>query len=306
MHYPEGPIAIVDHLVLTPNTRGYGAFFSFCDLIAGYLEQRRIAFDHVVAEVMLSERQIASNLKPRLHALEIAKSLVAKYSDPRPAGAGVFHLWNRYNCQLAVQFVEYRQELSLRDLAIFQGGQRDNEPEPFPLRVRQILCALALNSGFGVEVAEAPPEEAYKVIVKQLMNLAHPERDDFLQALVAQWRIGVRAVFLQNVMNNLKTIVSISTDNSWQILAWAYQEAKGLARETDSIVLKKALLESPNAAEKLSELDKTSMVNRLEHDLSPMGRLALRSANWDLDHAMKDSRMWRDAGMISLGFFRIL
>lgn len=89
MHYPEGPIAIVDHLVLTPNTRGYGAFFSFCDLIAGYLEQRRIAFDHVLAEVMLSEKQIASNLKPlllvrlmRLVGFRVAK---ARYWAPDPS-----------------------------------------------------------------------------------------------------------------------------------------------------------------------------------------------------------------------------
>lgn len=66
MHYPEGPIGIIDHLVVAPNMRGYGAFFSFCDLIAGWLEDRQVAFDHVVAEVMMDERHVASTIKPQL------------------------------------------------------------------------------------------------------------------------------------------------------------------------------------------------------------------------------------------------
>jgi len=66
MLYPSGPIGIIDHLVVAPNFRGYGGFFSFCDLIARHLEERRIAFDHILAEVMLSDRQVASTIKPML------------------------------------------------------------------------------------------------------------------------------------------------------------------------------------------------------------------------------------------------
>lgn len=89
MHYPEGPLGIIDHLVVSPNMRGYGAFFSFCDLIATYLEQRRIAFDHIVAEVMLSEKQIASTIKPLLlvRLMRVVGFRVAKvrYWAPDPA-----------------------------------------------------------------------------------------------------------------------------------------------------------------------------------------------------------------------------
>ncbi|TAJ33644.1 hypothetical protein [Bosea sp. (in: a-proteobacteria)] len=66
MFYPDGPIGIIDHLVVAPNLRGYGGFFSFCDLIARHLEGQRISFDHIVAEVMLNERHVASTIKPTL------------------------------------------------------------------------------------------------------------------------------------------------------------------------------------------------------------------------------------------------
>jgi hypothetical protein len=88
MFYPDGPIGIVDHLVVAPNLRGYGAFFSFCDLIAAYLESRRMLFDHVIAEVLLNERHIAATIKPallvrlmRLVGFRVAKT---RYWAPDP------------------------------------------------------------------------------------------------------------------------------------------------------------------------------------------------------------------------------
>jgi hypothetical protein len=89
MFYPAGPIGIIDHLVVAPNLRGYGGFFSFCDLIARHLEDRRIAFDHIIAEVMLNERHVATTIKPallvrlmRLVGFRVAKT---KYWAPDPS-----------------------------------------------------------------------------------------------------------------------------------------------------------------------------------------------------------------------------
>lgn len=66
MYYPEGRLAIIDHLVVAPGHRGYGGFFSFCDLLTRYFEEKRITFDHLVAEVMLDDRNLASHLKPNI------------------------------------------------------------------------------------------------------------------------------------------------------------------------------------------------------------------------------------------------
>jgi len=88
MHFPEGPLAIIDHLVIAPNMRGYGAFFSFCDLIAGYLEKQSLTVDYVIAEVMLDDQHMASTIKPtlllrlmRLVGFRIAK---VRYWAPDP------------------------------------------------------------------------------------------------------------------------------------------------------------------------------------------------------------------------------
>jgi hypothetical protein len=89
MYYPEGPIGIVDHLVIAPNLRGYGGFFSFCDLIASYLERQRIALDHIISEIMLDDRSLASNVKPavlvRMMRLIGFKAAKTAYWAPDPA-----------------------------------------------------------------------------------------------------------------------------------------------------------------------------------------------------------------------------
>lgn len=53
MYYPETMLIIIDHMVVAPNMRGYGAFYAFCDMIATYIEQQRILYDHVCAEVII-------------------------------------------------------------------------------------------------------------------------------------------------------------------------------------------------------------------------------------------------------------
>lgn len=112
MYYPDGPIGIVDHLVVAPNLRGYGGFFSFCDLIAAHLEHKRTLFDHIVAEVMLNERHMASSFKPvllvrlmRLVGFRVAKTL---YWAPDPA-----IVTNPKGCRAALLFASQpeRQEL---------------------------------------------------------------------------------------------------------------------------------------------------------------------------------------------------
>ncbi len=89
MYYPEGPIGIVDHLVIAPNLRGYGGFFNFCDLIASYLEKQRIALDHIISEITLDDRSLASNMKPivlvRMMRLIGFKAAKTAYWAPDPS-----------------------------------------------------------------------------------------------------------------------------------------------------------------------------------------------------------------------------
>jgi hypothetical protein len=66
------------------------------------------------------------------------------------------------------------------------------------------------------------------------------------------------------------------------------------------------MLDIPAIAERLRDIEASNANDRLEQDLSPTGRLILRSANWDLSQASREELLWKDAGMISLGFFRII
>lgn len=237
-----------------------------------------------------------------------ADALINEVADRSQPGIGAFKMWNRHSCELAVQFVEHQRELALRHLAVTQGGgEADAQSwEDVPRRVQQVACALAVDADLASKLSEVTLDSAYQEIVKRLMNYSQPERIDYLRALVVQWRIGDHAVFLENVIANLDVLVADSTPEAWQFIVWAYQEAQVLKRTADTELLRRRLVESPTMARKLSEVETVVGTDRLERQLSPMGKLALRSSNWDLLQAEDDSRLWRDAGMISLGFFRIL
>jgi hypothetical protein len=90
------------------------------------------------------------------------------------------------------------------------------------------------------------------------------------------------------------------------LVGWAYQEALVQRRTSDAEVLRQKLLTSTVGAERLKDIAEVSARDWLERQLSPMGRLALRSAKWDFEQTENGSGIWKDAGMISLGFFRIL
>lgn len=103
MYYPEGPIGVVDHLVIAPNLRGYGAFFGFCDLIARYIERKRLPLDFIVAEIMLADGSLVTSIRPallvRLMRLVGFKAARAAYWAPDPT---ILH--DRESCKAVLLF----------------------------------------------------------------------------------------------------------------------------------------------------------------------------------------------------------
>ena len=148
--------------------------------------------------------------------------------------------------------------------------------------------------------------KSYKEIVSRLVNWKGTPPKAFFQAFMTQWRIGDRTAFVDNVLRNLGTLMAKVNEEIWQIVGLAYQEATLLERAHDAKLLEEKLRSSPVMSRRLAELASSSVRDWLERRLSPMGRLALRAANFDLHQAEVSSAAWRDAGMISLGFFRIL
>ena len=205
--------------------------------------------------------------------------------------------------------VEYEQQLALPALAIEQGGSEHTPEEPSaaePLRKRRLECALAMDSDMAQRLLPCQLDDAYTEIVKRLVNFGHADKEDFVQALITQWRIGDRVVFLENALSNLERLISWTpNDDIWQLLTWAYQEALVYSRGTDAELLREKLGPSSAGMERLNHAGVLSAADRLERQLSPMGRMALRSATWDLAQSDNGPSIWKDAGMISLGFFRI-
>jgi hypothetical protein len=64
MLYPEGGVGIVDHITIAPTVRGYGAFFSFCEFIADYLEAQKRIYNYLVSEIVLGEQVYVAGMPP--------------------------------------------------------------------------------------------------------------------------------------------------------------------------------------------------------------------------------------------------
>jgi hypothetical protein len=257
----------------------------------------------------LCQVAVANSSDPEA-AVERAVKIINDMPKAQQEGPGIFQVWNRHSCQLAVQLVENEKQLALRTLAIEQGGGKNTTEEPSaaePLRKRQIECALAMDSEMAQRLLACEFDEAYREIVKRLLNCGRPDKEDFVQAFMTFWRIGDRVVFLENVLSNLERLISWTpNDDIWQLLTWACQEALSCSRGADAELLREKLRASPAAVERLNDAAALSVADRLERQLSPMGRLALRSAKWDLAQSDNGPSIWKDAGMISLGFFRIV
>jgi hypothetical protein len=62
MLYEQSGLAIVDHIAIAPTVRGFGAFFTFCDLIAEYLERQKHSYNYIAAEIVLGDRPYTAGL----------------------------------------------------------------------------------------------------------------------------------------------------------------------------------------------------------------------------------------------------
>lgn len=114
MVYAEKALAIVDHLVVAPNSRGHGAFFSFCELIARYLEQQRLQLEHVLAEIVIDNDVTTASIRPamiiRLMRLIGFKVARVQYWAPDPSIVSEKH---RCRAALLIASQPDRGELSI-------------------------------------------------------------------------------------------------------------------------------------------------------------------------------------------------
>lgn len=239
--------------------------------------------------------------------LERAKKLLEDLAFLPQSVPSAFQMWNRHSCQLAVRVLEQLRDASLTKEALQQTASEGEpleeleESQPF----RQMLYALSLDQDLLSSLLQTTNDPCQE-LVKRLMNYGSPGRDDYFQALNTQWRLGERSGFLANVLAALESLIVDPSAEATQTLTRAYQDALLLNRQSDAELLRRKLSKVPTLADRLSEIERTNSTDRLEIALSPMARIALRSANWDLAQADREALLWKDSGMISLGFFRAI
>jgi hypothetical protein len=249
---------------------------------------------------------LANSAQPEDHlaqAQELAEGDPPSSTPPR----GYFSTWNRNSCQLAVESLELRRERQLRGAALEQSGSDGSASITLAsLRERQLEAALALDPALVESVRIVAPNDEYREIVKRLTRCGEPEVKDYRVALMATWRIGNRTIFLKEIVSNVSLLGSDAFGTNCDLLELAYQEAVIQERKDDACKLKAALASSADLADRTKAVASSAASDRVERRLSPMGKLAFRAARRELESAVAEPHRWRDAGMISLGFFRVL
>jgi hypothetical protein len=255
----------------------------------------------------LCQITVENSSAPR-DALERGSVIIQNKFGLSQPGTGAFQMWNRHSCQLAVRFIERLRDASLAEAAVIPDGTVGAAYEALEasLSFNQLQYALVPDTDLLARLSQEGSDDAYQEIVKRLMNYGSPGREEYFQAMATQWRIGERSVFLGNVLASLEQLAKDSSPEARQAIVWAYQEAKLADRQSDAEQLRRRMVNIPAIADRLNDIETANASDRLEQDLSPMARLMLRAANWDLNQASKEDLLWKDAGMISLGFFRIL
>jgi hypothetical protein len=260
-------------------------------------------------QVHAFQRAIENSEDPESSLRAIAEflsgsELVISADDP------FYRSWNRYSCEMAIRLVEMLRDREEAVLAIEQSRAplEDSSDENLELSPsgQRLVQALQLDRDLLDQLLESESTDRCQAIVARLLGHKDPDRADYLDAFRAQWRIEEPHIFVSNIVQSMTNIEKDPSDDLWQLVSLAYQEALAAGLEGEAGLLRTSLLSNTDIAEKIKDLEVDAIRDALEEKLTSMGRHAYRSAKWDMDKLADEKNEWRDAGMISLGFFRIL
>lgn len=214
--------------------------------------------------------------------------------------------FNRHSCSVALRLAEFSAAASIaRDLS-HADDVVDNDAIETDL-ARLLLPLLTVDPDLAEAIKTAEHEHRYGPIVARLMNAPYETGlDDLTQALGAQLRLGAADVFIENI----STLVTQLGDQEWPTTIFDLVQTAYIEAASRGHLYTQKLYEALRSAS--AEGDGTSRYgaqiqrNQRLVFLSPMGRLAYAWAENALAVAESSSAWHGDAGMISLGFFRIL
>lgn len=146
-------------------------------------------------------------------------------------------------------------------------------------------------------------DKAERDLLELLLN-KNPQRsfDKIKKAFLCQLNLGDTRGFLKNINNNFDALVVYSDNGEKgadELIRLAYIEGIVIGSLDDRI---KEKVESAGTI----DLTKDISDKRIYNFLSKQGRLAYEAAEWIYNKSREEDYGWRDAGMISLSFYRVL
>ncbi|CAN7505945.1 hypothetical protein LJR296_003361 [Cupriavidus necator] len=235
-----------------------------------------------------------------------------------PENDPFFRSFNRYSCSLALKLAVHLATSDFESELLPMDHLHDKDPgiqkdsgsgfELSDAEARLLLPLTLVDRELFEAVLGEPASERYRPIVKRLINAPYQVNlEDSRQALEAQLRLGAVDAFIENVSRMADDL----TDGSrWpsvivDLLRAAYIEATTRGHP-DAAKFQIALESRPEGMDLTSSFsNEIQRKQRLEF-LSPMGKLSYTWAEQALAVAKAADHGHGDAGMISLGFFRIL
>ncbi|WP_434572432.1 hypothetical protein J3P88_25985 [Pseudomonas sp. Z3-6] len=211
--------------------------------------------------------------------------------------------FNRHSCSLALRLAEWLSAYGVSEE--FKSNEFQNAAERLDTNYRSIIALQAFDPLLAEAVMEASAGQAFIPIVKRLLNGPHEKNSvDYVQALETQLRLGAIDIFVDNVVRLVKDLGDQRVPKAFIGLvqaAYVQSASRKLSVENE---IAEALLRSGfdyNA----SLADQVQRSKRIDV-LSSMGKLSYIWAEAALESAEKAEVFYGDAGMIALGFFRIL
>lgn len=167
--------------------------------------------------------------------------------------------------------------------------------------IYKLLDAEAFKEKDDIDTYKENVEKSIILLLKSNDNRFSME--NFYKAAMCQLKLGAVQHFLKNVTSQLDTLIQYGksgTTEANDILTLAYIEGSASGNLDEKL---KIYVESNQNVRELA--DETNK-KKIYHYLSDNGKRAYAAAEWIYEESTKEDYGWRDAGMLSLAYYRII
>jgi hypothetical protein len=171
------------------------------------------------------------------------------------------------------------------------------------IEFRRLFSALAFDRAIFEDDLKTR-NKSERILHLLFQGVEQPDFELYFLALQAQFRLEDHHDFLNNMIRLKPYLISVSDTRKVDLFMAAYQVALAEDPEMADVFLQ-LLKESFQPEEELEVLKTKAREMAIAKRLTPMGRDSYEASNSALVKGMRDGK-WRDAGLISLGYFRVI